>query len=157
MVYFSGDYHGIFDEVLSRPSAIPSKLGAVPIRRDPAENLGNVMVLEYGSPASLQTLRDHLPEIAAVLVEPVQARHPDLQPKEFLQELLRITEESTPLYFRRGYYRLSLAPRRSAGVVWNQGRPGHLRQSGGWGHAHRNSRWQGNTDGCAGWWHVELW
>ena len=101
IVFFSGDYHGIFDEVLSRPSTVLGKPGAAPIAPGiPAENLGHVMVLEFGSPASLQTLRDHLPEIAAVLIEPVQARHPDLQPKEFLQELRRMTEESeTALIF----------------------------------------------------------
>ena len=101
VVFFSGDYHGIFDEVLSRPSTIGGNPGAAPIAPGiPTENLENVMVLEYGSPASLQTVKNHLSEIAAVLVEPVQARHPDLQPKEFLKELRRITEEAeTALIF----------------------------------------------------------
>ena len=33
-------------------------------------------------------------EIAAVLVEPVQSRRLDLQPREFLQELRRVTEQA---------------------------------------------------------------
>ena len=50
VVFFSGDYHGIFDEVLSRPLTIQGKPGAAPIAPGiPAENLRNVMVLEYGS------------------------------------------------------------------------------------------------------------
>jgi glutamate-1-semialdehyde aminotransferase len=39
-------------------------------------------------------------ELAAVLVEPVQSRHPDLQPREFLRELRKMTEKSgTALIF----------------------------------------------------------
>ncbi len=39
-------------------------------------------------------------ELAAVLVEPVQSRHPDLQPGEFLRELRKMTEKAgTALIF----------------------------------------------------------
>ena len=86
IVYFYGDYHGIFDEVLGRPALFDGVPGAMPIAPG-IPHLANVMILEYGNPASLDTIRRHAGEIAAVIVEPVQSRHPDLQPREFLQEL----------------------------------------------------------------------
>ena len=82
IVYFHGDYHGIFDEVLGRPAMVDDVPGAMPIAPG-IPHLANVMVLEYGSPAALETIKAHFQEIAAVLVEPVQARHPDLQPGNF--------------------------------------------------------------------------
>lgn len=94
-VFFSGDYHGIFDEVLVRQALLDGQPGAAPIAPGiPSQNLGNVILLEYGNPASLETLKGLLPDVAAVIVEPVQARHPDLQPREFLHELRRMTEAS---------------------------------------------------------------
>lgn len=94
-VFFSGDYHGIFDEVLVRSALVGGKPGAAPIAPGiPPRNVGNVILLEYGKEASLEQLRALLPEVAAVVVEPVQARHPDLQPREFLHELRRLTEKA---------------------------------------------------------------
>jgi len=92
IVYFYGDYHGIFDEVLGRPALFDDAPGALPIAPG-IPPMNNVMILEYGSPSALDAIRKHSNEIAAVLVEPVQSRHPDLQPREFLHELRRITEE----------------------------------------------------------------
>lgn len=92
IVYFQGDYHGIFDEVLGRPALFDGLPGAMPIAPG-IPHLANVMILEYGSPASLDAIRKHAGEIAAVLVEPVQSRHPDMQPREFLQELRRLTRD----------------------------------------------------------------
>jgi glutamate-1-semialdehyde aminotransferase len=60
----------------------------------------NVIVLEYGSPEALDVLRARGSELAAVLVEPVQSRRPELQPVEFLHEVRSITERSgTALVF----------------------------------------------------------
>jgi amino acid adenylation domain-containing protein len=92
VVYFCGDYHGIFDEVLGRPALLNGVPGAMPIAPG-IPHLDNVMILEYGSSSALDTIRTHAGEIAGVLVEPVQSRHPDLQPREFLQELRRLTTE----------------------------------------------------------------
>ena len=62
--------------------------------------MGQLMVLDYGRPESLELIRRHGHELAAVLVEPVQSRRLDLQPREFLHELRRITEETgTALVF----------------------------------------------------------
>lgn len=98
-VYFSGDYHGMFDEVLVRSTG--AKHGSAPIAPGiPLENTGNVIVLEYGTDASLEYIQQHANEIAAVLVEPIQSRHPNLQPREFLKSLRQITEQAgTALIF----------------------------------------------------------
>ena len=51
-------------------------------------------VLEYGAPESLEWIRTHANELAAVLVEPVQSRHPALRPIEFLKDLRKITADA---------------------------------------------------------------
>ena len=98
---FAGSYHGIFDEVLFRPLTVNGETHAAPIAPGvPETALAQVIVLDYGNPQSLEILRARGSEIAAVLVEPVQSRRLDLQPKEFLQELRHITRETgTALIF----------------------------------------------------------
>ena len=91
IVYFAGDYHGTFDEVLVR--ATPR--GTAPLAPGiPLENVKNVIVLEYGAPASLDWIRANAEDIAAVLVEPVQTRNPGLQPAGFMREVRVITEQT---------------------------------------------------------------
>ena len=48
-------------------------------------------MLPYGNPESLEIIEQYGDDIAAVLVEPVQARRLDLVPKEFLHQLRQIT------------------------------------------------------------------
>jgi amino acid adenylation domain-containing protein len=93
IVYFTGDYHGIFDEVLAHAGIVDGLNGALPVAPG-IPPLPNMIVLEYGSPASLDVIRARANEIAAVMVEPVQSRHPDLQPREFLQALRQVTRET---------------------------------------------------------------
>jgi amino acid adenylation domain-containing protein len=91
---FAGAYHGIFDEVLFRPLTVNGETRTAPIAPGvPQSAVSEVIVLDYGNPHSLDILRARGSEIAAVLVEPVQSRHLDLQPKEFLHELRRLTQE----------------------------------------------------------------
>jgi glutamate-1-semialdehyde aminotransferase len=60
----------------------------------------NILVLDYGAPESLEIIRERANDLAAVMVEPVQSRRPELQPQAFLQELRAITEVSgTALIF----------------------------------------------------------
>ncbi len=95
IVLFAGSYHGTFDEVLVKRIGKMEALRSGPIAPGiPAEKVQNVMVLDYGSPESLELIRKHAGELAAVVVEPVQSRHPALQPREFLKEVRKITEES---------------------------------------------------------------
>ncbi|MEM7453214.1 MAG: amino acid adenylation domain-containing protein [Planctomycetota bacterium] len=98
VVMFNGDYHGILDEVIVRGSkkrkSFPAATGI------PKEHVGNTLILDYGTDESLQIIKDNMDDIAAVLVEPVQSRKPELQPRAFLQELRRMTEnEPTALIF----------------------------------------------------------
>jgi glutamate-1-semialdehyde aminotransferase/acyl carrier protein len=92
LVLFTGSYHGTFDEVVVRAGrggkGIPAAPGILP------GAFGNVRVLDYGTPEALGFIRENAQDIAAVLVEPVQSRRPDLQPREFLHEVRDITEQS---------------------------------------------------------------
>jgi amino acid adenylation domain-containing protein len=93
VVYFAGDYHGMFDEVLVKGFKRAGQPQSAPLAPGiPRDSVANMTVLEYGAPESLEWIRSHAHELAAVLVEPVQSRHPAFQPIEFLKELRRITE-----------------------------------------------------------------
>ncbi|MES2391919.1 MAG: amino acid adenylation domain-containing protein [Acidobacteriota bacterium] len=90
-VYFTGDYHGTFDEVLIRSTP----RGSAPVAPGiPLANVTNVVVLDYGAQASLDYIREHGEEIAAVLIEPVQTRHPENKPFEFIRSIRTITEQT---------------------------------------------------------------
>ncbi|MGH9945854.1 MAG: amino acid adenylation domain-containing protein, partial [Pyrinomonadaceae bacterium] len=92
---FAGDYHGGFDEVLVRSNVVDGFIHTAPVAPGiPQESVDNILVLEYGTPEALQVLREHAHELAAVLVEPVQSRHPNLRPVEFLKEVRELTEQA---------------------------------------------------------------
>ena len=95
IVIFSGAYHGIFDEVIVRGTrklkSIPGAPGIMPSASQ------NVLVLDYGTPESLDILRQRAHELAAIVVEPVQSRRPDFQPVEFLRELRALADKSGAL------------------------------------------------------------
>ncbi|MEG4395134.1 non-ribosomal peptide synthetase/type I polyketide synthase [Microcoleus sp. BROC3] len=96
---FASSYHGHFDGILATRadgelSAVPSASGISP------HAVKDVLVLDYGNPESINILQAHAHELAAVLVEPVQSRRLDLQPKEFLQQLRQLTQATgTALIF----------------------------------------------------------
>ena len=92
VVMFTGSYHGTFDEVLVRAGRNAKGMSAAPGVLQGM--FGEIRVLDYGTPESLQFIRDNADDLAAVLVEPVQSRRPDFQPREFLRELRAITEKS---------------------------------------------------------------
>lgn len=101
VVLFAGSYHGTFDEVLVRGTTVNGEPTTLPLAPGVLRNsISEVVVLDYGAASSLEWIRAHADELAAVLVEPVQSRHPDLQPVEFLREVRKITQEAeTPLIF----------------------------------------------------------
>lgn len=81
---FSGSYHGSYDATLPAlgfTRGVPARIGE------------EALVLEYGAAASLEAITEHADELAAVLIEPVQARQPTVQPRDFIHELRRITRE----------------------------------------------------------------
>ncbi|MGK5548618.1 amino acid adenylation domain-containing protein [Streptomyces sp. URMC 127] len=95
VVVFAGSYHGSADPVLSRQDFEGRAGEAVPLAPGITEAVSReTLVLPYGDAASLDVIREHLGELAAVLVEPVQSRHPGLQPRAFLEELRRITRDA---------------------------------------------------------------
>ncbi|WP_346295040.1 amino acid adenylation domain-containing protein [Rhodopseudomonas sp. P1] len=95
VVVFSGAYHGQFDEVLIKSCRAGSVPGALPIASGiPAENVGQMIVLPYGHPASLELVSQMADDLAAVIVEPIQSRHPALQPRDFVASLRELTAKS---------------------------------------------------------------
>lgn len=95
IVYFAGDYHGVNDEVLAKRQPFQGRNRTVPIAPGiPPDSVSQVTVLPYGEASSLATLRAEAGQLAAVLVEPVQSRRPELQPREFLAEVREITRQA---------------------------------------------------------------
>jgi amino acid adenylation domain-containing protein len=92
VVLFTGSYHGTFDEVLVRAGRNAKGMSAAPGVLQGM--FGDVRVLDYGTPEALEFIRANANDLAAVLVEPVQSRRPDFQPREFLREVRAITEKS---------------------------------------------------------------
>jgi acyl transferase domain-containing protein len=90
---FAGAYHGHFDGTLGTAQA--GDTAAVPLAPGVTPNMvADLLVLEYGNPQSLERIKAQAHELAAVLVEPVQSRRPDLQPKAFLKELRALTQDA---------------------------------------------------------------
>jgi acyl transferase domain-containing protein len=92
---FAGSFHGHFDGTLATAQADQETPNAVPMAPGITPNtIADVLVLDYDDPRSLDLIQAHAGELAAVLVEPVQSRRPDLQPKAFLQQLRQLTKET---------------------------------------------------------------
>lgn len=88
---FSGGYHGILDEVIVRGT---KKLRSIPAAPGiPQEKVDNILVIDYDAPDALDILKSRADELAGVMVESVQSRRPEYQPREFLQQLRQFTEQ----------------------------------------------------------------
>jgi acyl transferase domain-containing protein/glutamate-1-semialdehyde aminotransferase len=98
IIAFSGSYHGINDEVIVRGSkSHKSYAGAPGIMPEAVENM---LILDYGTPESLEIIKQRCHEAAAVLVEPVQSRRMEFRPVDFLREVRTVTKEhGTALIF----------------------------------------------------------
>lgn len=100
IVFFKGAYHGTFDTLLSLKSDAQTKLAQEIIPGVTQGILNESILLDYGTPASFEFIKEHIDEIAGVLVEPVQSRNPALQPVAFLKDLRLLTAQSnTALIF----------------------------------------------------------
>jgi amino acid adenylation domain-containing protein len=100
IVLFSGSFHGTSDAVMADADENGHTFPTAP--GNPPSMVKDVIVLDYGTDASLKAIQTFADaqELAAVLVEPVQSRRPGFQPKEFLNQLRQITEQThTALIF----------------------------------------------------------
>lgn len=91
IVIFDGSYHGLSDAVLAfrdrKGGSMSAGLGML------QEFADQLVILDYGDMDQLQVIEQRSDEIACVLCEPIQSRFPARQPKEFLQELRKLTLE----------------------------------------------------------------
>ncbi len=95
VVIFAGSYHGAFDSVLAKAQTSNGTLQSCPVAPGVTQGMvDDILVLNYGSPRSLEILQASRHELAAVLVEPVQSRRPDFQPQDFLQQVRKITKDA---------------------------------------------------------------
>ncbi|WP_407566832.1 MupA/Atu3671 family FMN-dependent luciferase-like monooxygenase [Polymorphospora sp. A560] len=92
IVMFHGSYHGHADNVLGRSNGTGADRVTVPVSTGiPGSAVSDLVVLDYGAPESLAVIESLGSELAAVIVEPIQSRHPTLRPVEFLHSLREIT------------------------------------------------------------------
>jgi microcystin synthetase protein McyE len=93
---FDGSFHGLSDAVAATKDLNGTSFPVAPgILQEFADQ---IIVLDYGDMASLDAIEAQADQVAAVLVEPVQSRHPYKQPVEFLKALRQLTiEKSIPL------------------------------------------------------------
>jgi acyl transferase domain-containing protein len=92
---FAGAYHGHFDATLALPSGGGPAPRSAPLAPGIAQHfVDDTLVLPYGAKQSLELLRAQASGLAAILVEPVQSRNPDLQPGSFLAQLREIADAS---------------------------------------------------------------
>lgn len=92
VVIFDGSYHGHTDEFTVRSIGKNRSMPAAP--GIPNAKVENLVVLEYGTDESLEIIKNQAEDLAAVIVEPIQSRRPDFQPREFLHKLREITKEA---------------------------------------------------------------
>ncbi|MCW3464519.1 non-ribosomal peptide synthetase/type I polyketide synthase [Chitinophaga nivalis] len=89
---FQGSYHGYFDGTLALAEDVDTHPQGVPVAPGVLPNMvADVLVFDYQHPDVVQQIQAHADELAAVLVEPVQSRRPDYQPKALLQALRAMT------------------------------------------------------------------
>ncbi|MBE9190296.1 aspartate aminotransferase family protein [Gloeocapsopsis crepidinum LEGE 06123] len=94
IVMFSGSYHGHFDGTLAKSQIVDGIATVMPTDIGIPHNIiADVSVLEYGNFQALEVIKANADDLAAVIIEPIQNSRPDLQPREFLQELRQLTAE----------------------------------------------------------------
>ncbi|MCJ8518620.1 amino acid adenylation domain-containing protein [Pseudorhizobium tarimense] len=95
IVVFANDYHGQFDEVLVKGRARAKEPVALAIAAGiPSASVSNMIVLPYGATESLEWIRANAEDLAAVIIEPIQSRHPELRPRDFVLELRKFADAS---------------------------------------------------------------
>jgi len=95
---FNGSYHGINDEVIVRGT---KKLKSFPASAGVPDNaVESMLVVDYGTDEAFEILKQRSGELAAILVEPIQSRRSDFQPREFIHKLRELcTQKGILLIF----------------------------------------------------------
>lgn len=94
IVVFNYDYHGNFDEVLVKGLGKGARRRTRPLAPGiPLDAVEHIVVLDYGSDEALVEIANRADSIAAVMVEPIQSRHPDVRPVEFVRKLRELTAD----------------------------------------------------------------
>ncbi len=94
IAYFTGDYHGIADEMLARNVQSNGQNISRPVAPGiPQFLVENVIVLDYNDPEVLDKITTHAHELAAVLIEPIQPNNPIHQPHDLLKAIRKLTTE----------------------------------------------------------------
>ena len=111
-----GDYHGVADEFLVRAMEEDGSWKARPAAPGiPSASVTNVVVIDPRAPDAMAQLEAQASTLAAVLVEPVQARNPDLDLCPLLQRIRAVTKKTgTALIFDEMITGFRLAPGGSA-------------------------------------------
>lgn len=94
IVVFSGAFHGTFDPVYVEKNRWGDT--TVPAPRSigtPLHYFDDIIMLPYGDDEALSYIGMQAEQLAAVVIEPVQSRHPSLQPREFIRNIRKITKE----------------------------------------------------------------
>jgi amino acid adenylation domain-containing protein len=87
---FRKSYHGHFDGVLGDRASTGE--GTEPVAPGILQNfVSDLLLLDYCEESALQAIAANADKLAAVLVEPIQSRMLDAQPREFLQRLRALT------------------------------------------------------------------
>ena len=92
VVVFDGAYHGISDEAIYRKGRDGKGLPASP--GIPRESTANLVVLPWNDMDALNTVEAMADDLAAILVEPVQSREPETQPRELLHRMREICDST---------------------------------------------------------------
>jgi glutamate-1-semialdehyde aminotransferase len=93
-VIFEGAYHGTLDALLVMKRDPFSQKATANIPGITNAQVQDTYLLKFGDPASLAFISEHADEIAAVLTEAVQSRHPELVDPLFLEQLQGICKQN---------------------------------------------------------------
>ena len=90
---FDTDYHGMIDQFMVRGIQLNGENKTLPSSPGvPNFLVENTLVLDYDDPGVLQKLEKNIYELAAVVIEPVQAQNPHWQHPELIRAIRQLTE-----------------------------------------------------------------
>ncbi|WP_372365771.1 aminotransferase class III-fold pyridoxal phosphate-dependent enzyme [Candidatus Uabimicrobium sp. HlEnr_7] len=100
IVIFNNSYHGMHDSLWAYRTPSGKTYPAKFTTGIPRSLVQDIVVLDYNDPASLDFIEANAQDIAGVMIEPVRSRSPHIEPREFIQQLRKITQDNkVPLIF----------------------------------------------------------